>query len=229
MTTIGHDGSQLLASSLRTFAGFVLLAALAFAPINYGSTRLAPFTTLIALTATGGVAWLLSCAAARQWPVYPLATRIGVMLIALVASAWIFVLPVAELPAFTERHLSRLSSRWPHSVLPRDFSLWVAWTGAALIAWFALAHLARTPAWRTGIAWAMLLAGGAVALLGLLQNATRARGIFWNDSVQMPGAFFGTFFHHTSAGAYLNSVWPLGFALALGAIRRNTESARVRI
>jgi O-antigen ligase len=105
----------------------------------------------------------------------------------------------------------------------------MAWTGAALIAWFALAHLARTPAWRTGIAWAMLLAGAAVALLGLLQNATRARGIFWNDSVQMPGAFFGTFFHHTSAGAYLNSVWPLGFALALGAIRRNTESARVRI
>jgi hypothetical protein len=44
----------------------------------------------------------------------------------------------------------------------------------------------------------------------------------------MPGAFFGTFFHHTSAGAYLNSVWPLGFALALGAIRSNAESPMVR-
>jgi O-antigen ligase len=74
----------------------------------------------------------------------------------------------------------------------------------------------------------MLLSGGAVALLGLLQNATRAPGIYWNDSVRMPGAFFGTFFHHTSAGAYLNTVWPLGFALALAEIRRDTESARTR-
>src|SRR5690606_19992929 len=104
---------------------------------------------------------------------------------------------------------------------PRDFGLLMAWTSAALIAWFALYDLARSPTWRSAIAWVMLLSGGAVALLGLLQNATRADGVYWDGSVRMPGAFFGTFFHHTSAGAYLNTVWPLGFALALAEIRHD--------
>jgi hypothetical protein len=72
----------------------------------------------------------------------------------------------------------------------------------------------------------MVTTGAAVALLGLLQNATHAQGIFWDNQVPMPGAFFGTFFHHTSAGAYLNTTWPLGFGLALGGIRSRSVSPR---
>lgn len=229
MTIIEQDRNRSAASSLRTVAGIVLLAALAIAPLNYGSTRLLPFQTLIALTAAGGIAWFVSCFISGMWPIYPLATRVGVVLIAFVASVWLFILPVVELPAFTARHLSRLTARWPHSILPRDFGLLLAWTFAALIAWFALYDLARSPAWRSAIAWVMLISGGALALLGLLQNATRADGIFWDGSVRLPGAFFGTFFHHTSAGAYLNTVWPLGFALALAEIRRDPESSTGRM
>lgn len=218
-----------MANSLRTLAGAVLLIALAVAPLNFGSTRLVPFETLIALAAAGAITWAVSCSLTRGGSLPPLVARLGVMLVAVSAAAWLFFLPVPEWPAFTARHASRLSERWPYSIMPRDYSLLIAWSAAAVGAWFALADLARSPSWRIGIALVMVVTGAAVALLGLLQNASRAKGIFWNDSVRMPGAFFGTFFHHTSAGAYLNTVWPLGFALALGGIRSKTESVRARM
>lgn len=218
-----------MAGSLRTLAGAVLLIALAVAPLNFGSTRLIPFETLIALAAAGAITWMVSCALARTCSLPPLASRIGVLLVAVSAGAWLLFFPVSEWPAFTARHVSRLSERWPYSIMPRDFSLLLTWYAAAFGAWFALTDLARTPSWRIGIALVLVLTGAAVALLGLLQNASRARGIYWNDSVRMPGAFFGTFFHHTSAGAYLNTVWPMGFALALGGIRSKTESLRARM
>lgn len=216
--------------SLKTVAGVILLAALALAPLNFGSTRLLPFQTLITLAATGGAVWLFSCLFSRHWPSIPIIPCVGVFLIAVTAAAWMFLLPLADLPSFTARHLSRLVSRWPYSIVPRDFGLIVAWSGAAIVAWFALVDLARKPGWRSSIAWVMVGSGAAVAVLGLLQNATRARGIYWDNSVRMPGAFFGTFFHHTSAGAFLNTVWPLGLALALDRIRRDrVTTTRSRI
>lgn len=213
---------------IRAAAGCVLLVALALAPLNYGSTRLVPFELLIALCAIGAVAWGASRAMARTGSVPPRLAQLGVTLIAVSAVTWILALVVPALPDFTARHLARISARWPYSVVPREFGQLLWWSACAIGAWFALADLARQATWRWRIAAVMLVSGGAVALLGLLQNATRAKGIFWDDSIRLPGAFFGTFFHHTSAGAYLNSVWPLGFALALVNIRSQTESPRVR-
>jgi hypothetical protein len=127
---------------------------------------------------------------------------------------------------FTVEHYAALVERWPYSMVPRDMSLTISWALAAILALFALCDLGRSYTWRRLIAGVMVLSGALVALLGLVQNATRAPGIFWDSSHAMPGAFFGTFFHHTSAGAYLNSVWPLGFALALGAIRAGNHTPR---
>jgi hypothetical protein len=215
---------------LKTVAGVILLVALAVAPLNFGSTRPLAWQTLIAMTATGGAVWFFSCLLNRRWPKVPLVPCVGALLIAVAASLWIFLLPLAEMPSFTARHLSRLVARWPYSIVPRDFGLVIAWASAAIVAWFALVDLARKPVWRSAIAWVMVSAGAAVALLGLLQNATRAPGIYWDDSVRMPGAFFGTFFHHTSAGAFLNTAWPLGFALALDRIRHHRPTtARSRL
>jgi hypothetical protein len=215
---------------LKTVAGVILLTALTLAPLNFGSTRLVAFQTLIAMAATGGAFWFFSCLLNRRWPKVPLIPSVGALFIAVAATLWIFLLPLSEIPPFTARHLSRLVARWPYSIVPRDFGLVMAWACAAIVAWFALVDLARKPAWRSAIAWVMVLVGAAVALLGLLQNATRARGIYWDNSVPMPGSFFGTFFHHTSAGAFLNTTWPLGFALALDRIRRHrTTTFRSRL
>lgn len=203
------------------------MVALAVAPLNYGSTRLMPFETLIALVAAGGLSWLLSNLVSGLWFWPPKAARCGALLVAISGGAWLTFEQPAW-PAFTSAHYSRLAERWPASVVPRSLPLIVAWAGVAIVGLFALSDLARNYSWRRIIAGTMLLSAAAVALLGLIQNATRAPGIFWDETQRMPGSFFGTFFHHTSAGAYLNSVWPLGFALALGAIRGGGQTARSR-
>ena len=217
-----------MSEALRTAAGCSLLLALALAPLNYGSTRLVPFQTLLLLSALGAAAWMISSILARSWSLPPVIARVALVLIVTSGVAWACVLVVPEIPEFTARHLHRLSSRWPYSIVPRGSGLLLLWSASAIGAFLALADLARQPAWRWRIAAVMLVTGGAVALIGLLQNSTRARGIYWDSSIPLPGAFFSTFFHHTSAGAYLNSVWPLGFALAMGAIRGRSEGAWVR-
>ena len=218
-----------LADALRALGGVVLLIALAVAPLNYGSTRPVPFETLIALTLAGGCSWFLSTVVRREFPLPPWPARIGILLVVFVALAWLLAFTPPEVPAFTRSHFARIQARWPHSVVPRDFSSLLLWALAALIAFVALWDLARQRAWRTAIAGVILWTAVTVGLLGLLQNATRARGIYWDTEHRLPGAFFGPFFHHTSAGAYLNTAWPLGLALALAAIRRNGGEARTRL
>ena len=204
-----------MADALRRFSGLALLAALGLAPLYFGSTRLLPLQALMVIAGTGGVAWMLSCVVGTAWNPPPAAVLIALALIAVSALAWLFFLSPPDLPPFTRTHLNRIVNRWPNSVVPRPFPLLLTWAAIAGIAFLALCDFARDPAWRRAIVIVMLSTGAAVALLGLIQNATRARSIYWLPSHRMPGAFFGTFFHHTAAGAYLNSVWPIGLALTL--------------
>jgi Lipid A core - O-antigen ligase and related enzymes len=213
-----------MAEALRTFAGLTLLTALAVAPLYFGATRLVPFQTLIALAGAGGVAWALSAVTGAQWAAPPLPALIAVALILVSAVAWWLVLTPPELPSFTRGHFARIVSRWPNSVVPKNFPLLLAWAFVGMLAFVALCDFAREATWRRSIVWTILVTGAVIAVLGLIQNATRARGIYWLPSHRMPGAFFGTFFHHTAAGAYLNTAWPLGISLALLGIERRTVS-----
>ncbi len=200
---------------LRTVAGTLLVTALVAAPLAFGSTRRAPWLALIALVSLGGLVWLASGLPARTWRLPPVSARLGAALVALVAIAWLLFLAPPDVPVFTLKHYARIAARWPQSVVPRSLPMVVAWAGAAILALFAFHDLASDPVWRRVITGAIVVTGAVVALLGLVQNATHAPGIYWSGSRPTPGAFFATFFHHTAAGAYLNTVWPLGLAGAL--------------
>ncbi len=228
MTQAEPDRAPGSAAALRFLAAILLLAALALAPLYYGATRALPLEIATVLLTAGGAAWALSRALTGRYALPPAAMRWGVALVAVSALAWLFVLVPPAWPEFTRDHVARLAARWPGSVMPRSFNVVLAWSGALVLALFALHDLAREPRWRRAIAGTVVLAGAAVALLGLVQNATRASGIYWDDSHRVPGAFFGTFFHHTSAGAYLNTVWPLGIALALTLIRLGAATSAQR-
>lgn len=227
--TPDQDRAALLADALRTVAAVVLLSALFIAPLNYGSTRLTPYETLVALALTGSAAWLLACGLARAWTWPPLPARIGIGLIAVSALVWLFALSTPGLPEFTQRHYARIVERWPNSVVPRDFGWLIAGTIAGLASLVAFTDLARELLWRKAMAAVILVTAATVAVLGLVQNATGANGIYWESSHRMPGAFFGTFFHHTAAGAYLNTAWPMGLALALAGIHRGRFTPRGRL
>lgn len=218
-----------MAVALRTVSGVLMLTALCVAPLDFGATRPGAFEILVALVAIGAGAWLVAALISREvrWPPWP--ARIGLLLVGASSAGWLFFLQQPDVPTFTREHYARIVARWPFSVVPRELTTLLMWATCAMVALLALCDLARDPGWRRALAIVILATGSVVALLGLIQNASHARGIYWDDSRPMPGAFFGTFFHHTAAGAYLNSVWPVGLGLALDQLQRSARSPRSRV
>ncbi|HEX7517226.1 MAG TPA: O-antigen ligase family protein [Chthoniobacterales bacterium] len=112
-----------------------------------------------------------------------------------------------------------------------DYSISVAWMLRATLLFGVVlfaAELSRDPVWLMRLWWIIALAGGSIALLGLIQKATGAGMIFW----QRPGTgnlttFFATYYAHGNAGAYLNLVLPAAIALALrGFVRKSAPLIR---
>jgi O-antigen ligase len=217
-----------MAVALRTVSGVLMLTALCVAPLNFGSTRPGAFQLLIALVGTGAAAWVVAELFALELKLPPLPARIGVLLVGVSAAGWLFFLQQPDAPAFTRTHYERIVARWPFSVVPRERTTLLIWAACSIVALFALCDLARDTGWRRAIAVVVLVTGTIVAVVGLIQNATHARGIYWDSSQRMPGAFFATFFHHTAAGAYLNSVWPVGLGLVLDQLKQCGRSPRSR-
>ena len=102
-----------------------------------------------------------------------------------------------------------------------DFAISTAWMfrGVLLLGTTLLvADLSQSSRWLLRLWYVIGLAGGSVAFLGLLQKATGAQMIFWQ---QPPPprfgvtTFFATYFYHGNAGAFLNLVWPLSAGLVI--------------
>lgn len=89
---------------------------------------------------------------------------------------------------------------------------------AALLAVVMISDLADRTHWKRRFVMTMILSAVGVVIVGLMQNMSHARGIYWEKSPAMPGAFFGPFFHHTAAGAFINIGWMLAVAVALHAV-----------
>jgi hypothetical protein len=200
---------------LRGAAGAGFAGLLVFAPLNFGSTR-AGGSEIIALTCTiATLLWFASCVRSGHRPQVPAAAAGAAVLLVLAAVPWITGLvsptPVA---VFTETHFARVVAHWPFSIVWRTpintLALILALAASAL----ALIDLARSPGWALTFSLSIALTGSAVALLAMLQNHTAASGIYWRNDGPMPGTFCGTFYHHTAAGAYFNTAWPVAVALA---------------
>ena len=88
---------------------------------------------------------------------------------------------------------------------------------------WVMASLAQDARWLLRIWWAIGLAGGSIALLGLVQKATGAEMIFWQTLDRGEPAvhtFFATFYYHGNAGAYLNLALPAVLGLAFRYVTR---------
>jgi hypothetical protein len=81
--------------------------------------------------------------------------------------------------------------------------------------------LARNPVWLLRLWWTIALAGGSIAILGLLQKATGAQMILWQSALMRDvKTFFATYYYHGNAGAYLNLVLAPALGLAARALMR---------
>lgn len=194
--------------------------ALVLAPLAHGSTRPAGAWLLVALLGAAAGCWLVSWWPARRVPLLPTPVWIGLGLLLLSLAPWFTGLAQpTSAAAFTSAHLARLVARWPASVTAPDPALALALGAGAGLALALAADLARDRRWRIAFATLVVLTATAVTLLALMQNLTQAPGIYWRNEGPMPGRFWGTFFHHTSAGAYLNTAWPLAAGLVFACWR----------
>ncbi len=207
--------------ALRFASGAILTALLVVAPLNFGSTRPGGAELVAFACAAAPLVWAASLVLARKASAVPLPVALAAALFILAALPWITGLAnVTSIAPFTESHFARVQTRWPVGILAAAVFSPPFFLVALVAAILPLTDLARDQRWSLAFAIALTATAVLVAILALAQNHTRATGIFWRDDGRMPGAFSGTFFHHTSFGAYLNTAWPLAAALACIARRR---------
>ena len=215
---------------LRLAAGLGFTLVLIGAPLNFGSTRAGGPEWLTAGCTAATLLWLASLAGGGPRLRLPRLAVACVALLTLAAVPWIFgwATPTAATP-FTQTHFAHVAARWPSSIVWRTPANTLALTLALAASALALMDLARTRAW--ALTFSLALAGTAVAvgLLALLQNYTHATGIYWRNDGRMPGNFCGTFYHHTAAGAYFNTAWPLAVALTWSAWSQPQPTSAMRV
>ena len=200
--------------ALRLAAGLLLAALLVFAPLNFGSTRAGGATVIAAACAAATLLWAASRPGGGRSVRLPVVVVADLALLTLAALPWITGLaaptPVA---AFTQAHFSRVAARWPASLVWPAPAGPLVLTLALAASTLPLLDLARSRGWALAFALAITATATLIAGLALLQNYTHATGIYWRDDGRLPGNFSGTFYHHTAAGAYFNTAWPLAVAL----------------
>jgi hypothetical protein len=222
--------------SLRALARWIFLGALIFAPWAYGGTTAESIVE---------INWLLGSAlvlrlVARLFPnregntvIRSAAYRASALRILLVASLAILILGwwmVFNAKAIYDSSylifvpLPHFSAGMPGSI---DYAISAAWMVRATlllgVIWF-VAELSRDPRWLLRLWWAIALAGGSIATLGLLQKATGAGMIFWQPPPERGSSlFFATYYYHANAGAFLNLMLPATAGLALRVFTRPTQ------
>lgn len=188
---------------------------LILAPLNFGSTRAGGSEAITHGCSVAVLLWAASLLLGGPPPRLPFAAVACVTLLILAALPWITGLASpTSVASFTQAHFAQVAARWPYSLVWRTPANALPFTLALAASVLPLIDLARERGWLLAFSLALAGTGAAVGLLALLQNATQAPGIYWRHDGRMPGNFAGTFFHHTSAGAYFNTAWPLAAALA---------------
>jgi len=202
-----------LGRTLRFVSGACLASLLIVAPLNFGSTRPGGPALIALVCAAATVLWAASLVLSHRRPEVPIAAASAAAAFMLAALPWLTGIaqptPTAD---FTQTHFAHVTARWPVGILSLPPSAALLLLPALVAAFLPLIDLARERFWSRTFAFSIVLAATLVGLLAFAQNHTEATGIYWREDGRMPGTFSGTFFHHTSAGAFFNTAWPMAFA-----------------
>lgn len=206
--------------TLKESSRWLLAVALVYAPWAYGCTVSWTAALLDALLAMAVFLRLVAWAAGRRgfklpWiPVFCAAALVmqgcwlgwnahfrhdpAVHLFSAVAA------PFPELPGGIDR--ARVLGGTAHAAI-------------LLAALLCFCDAARRKPWRRRMLAVMAATGISEVLLGLLQRATDAGMIFWQPG-PAGSPFFGTYYYHGNAGAFINLVLPLCAAFGFRALGR---------
>ncbi len=197
----------------RDAAGWLLVAALFFAPWAYGATTAWAIRGLDGILAATLLVWLLGSLVRSgreplSAPRFALLGLVGAVLFLGWWMAW-----NAHYVCDTDYFIFLpLKAPFPGVAGSVDYALSRAWmVRASLLLGTLLVARERAAEdrWLLRIWWAVGLAGTSIALLGLLQKATGATMIFWQAPIgPATKTFFATYYYHANAGAYLNLTLP---------------------
>ena len=222
----------------RDAAGWLLVAALFYSPWDYGGTGAAAIRNLNWILGAAFLVWLIGRLFGRSSkeertgisdPGYNKAWVLLAVSGLLLLMGWGMALNAHSISDADYWISLPLTSPLPNAPGSVDYALSLAWmwrATALLGCVWVVADLAQDKKWLLRIWWAIGLAGGSIALLGLLQKATGAQMVFWEqlERGEPPVAtFFATYYYHGNAGAFLNLSYPAILGLAWRYVTRRAN------
>lgn len=195
---------------------WLFLATLIYAPWAYGCTTA---STIVALNwLLGAVLLLWTLRLLIRPETLPLPAQVVVLFVVALVVGWALSLNAHAIFDPTFGIYVPVQSAFPNFPGSYDASLSIAiMTRLTLLAGtvFFVAALSQRPVWLLRLWQTVGLAGASIALLGLLQKGTGARMIFWQHGYEWVPYFFGPYYYHANAGAYLNLILPLTLGLSV--------------
>src|SRR6266487_1809095 len=205
--------------SFRDAARWVFCAALVYAPWAYGGTTSASIQIINWLLLAAFILWVIELLISGRRPTFP---RLLLFLTCALAGmgGWMALnaksIYDSDFYAFVP--LWNLAPQLAGSVDYANSAAWMTRCTLLLCAVLFVADLSQSDRWLLRLWYTIGLVAGSIAFLGLLQKATGARMIFWQEAPPWGATtFFATYYYHGNAGAYLNLVWPLIAGLAVRA------------
>jgi O-Antigen ligase len=214
-------------SVIRDLPRWLFLGTLIYVPWDYGGTTETSIVRINLLLGTVLGLWLIELAVRRR--------GLEIANILLIAAAAILVL--GWLMTWNSRAVfdgefgvfvpvqKRLGFA-PSSIDATISAVWMGRASLLVASIIFIADLSQRPQWLLRIWIAIGIAGGSIALLGLLQRATGAVLPFWEYRLNEQSSFFATYYYHANAGAFLNLVLPPTAGLALRAFQRRLPVQR---
>jgi hypothetical protein len=205
---------------LRDLPRWLFLAALIYAPWHYGGTTETSIRNINFVLAAVVVLWLIELVVRRRKLVIPPVLLVAAILI--LSLGWLVTFNArsvhdTEFEMFAPVH--RLLSWAPSSVDGLISATAMVRVSCLLGILLFVADLSRRSQWLLRIWVTVGIAGGSIALLGLMQRATGAVLPYWEFQAWEENSFFATYYYHGNAGAFLNLVFAPTAGLALRAFR----------
>ena len=210
---------------VRDAARWIFLAALIYAPWAYGGTTSASIQMINWLLLAAFILWVIELVISGRRPALPrLLLFLTCALVGIGGWMALNAKSIYDSDFYAFVPLWNLAPQLAGSVDYATSAAWMTRGALLLCAILFVIDLSQSNRWLLRLWYTIGLVAGSIAFLGLLQKATGARMIFWQEAPPWGATtFFATYYYHGNAGAYLNLVWPLTAGLAVRAFTTSSH------